>query len=72
MNTLLETPDQETETVERRYDDVGGARKACRIPRNQDRSELRRLKATVRTIDSRGDDLEQKHWKKVWRSTVED
>jgi hypothetical protein len=74
MNTLLvlEAPDHEAETVERRYDDVGVARKACRISRNQGRSELRRLKATVRTIDFRGDDIERTHWKKVWLSMVED
>jgi hypothetical protein len=33
---------------------------------------LRWLKATVRTIDSRRDDLERMHWKKIWRSMVED
>jgi hypothetical protein len=33
---------------------------------------LRWLKATIRTIDSRRDDLERTHWKKIWRSMVED
>ncbi len=72
MNTLLEAPAHEAETVDLRHDDVGVARKACRISLNQGRSELRWLKATVRTIDSRRDDLERMHWKKVWRSMVED
>jgi len=71
MNTLLEAPAHEAETVERRHDDVGVARKACRISRDQGRSDLHWLKATVRTIDSRSDALDQKHWKKVWRSMVE-
>jgi hypothetical protein len=33
---------------------------------------LRWLAATVRTIDSRRDGLERTHWKKGWRSMVED
>ena len=72
MNTLLEAPAHEAETVDLRHDDAGVARKACRISRNQDRSELRRSKATVRTIDSRYDDVKRTHWKKVWLSMVED
>jgi len=35
---------------------------------NQSRSGLRWLKVESRTVDSRRDDLEQTHWKKVWRS----
>jgi hypothetical protein len=30
------------------------------------------LKAIVRTIDSRYDDIKRTHWKKVWLSMVED
>ena len=72
MNTLLEAPAPEAETVEHGHDDAGAAGKTCRISRNQGRSELRRLKATVRAIASRCDDIERTHWKKVWLSMVED
>ena len=72
MNALLEAPAQEAETVDLRHDEAGVARKACRISRNQGRSELRRWKATFRTIDSRYDDVKRTHWKKVWLSMVED
>jgi hypothetical protein len=72
MNTLLEAPAHEAETVDLRPGDVGVVRKANGSPPNQGRSELRWLKATVRTIDSRRDNLERTHWKKIWRSTVED
>jgi len=72
MNTLLEAPAHEAETAGLRHDDAGVVRKAKGSPTNQGRSELRWLKAIVRTIDSRRDDLERMHWKKVWRSMVED
>ena len=71
MNALLEAPPHEAETVERRQDDVGGARKACQTSRNKSLSGLRRLKAIVQTIDSRYDDIKRTHWKKVWLSMVE-
>jgi hypothetical protein len=35
-------------------------------------SKLCSLKAAVRPIDCRRDDLERMHWKKVWRSMFED
>lgn len=72
MNTLLEVPAQEAETVDLRRDDGGGFRKTNGRPPDQGRSELRWLKAIVRTIDLRREDLERTHWKKVWRSMVED
>ena len=72
MNTLLEAPAHETETVDLRRDDVGVVRKAKGSPPNQGRFKLRWLKAVVRTIDSRRDDLERTHWKKVWRSMFAD
>ena len=72
MNTLLEAPAHEAETVDPRDDDAGVVRKANGSPPNQGRSELRWLKAIVRTIDSRRDNLERMHWKKVWRSMVKD
>jgi hypothetical protein len=72
INTLLETPPHEAETVERRQDDAGVARKTCRISRNQGHFDLRRLKATFRTIDSRYVDIKRTHWNKVWLSMVED
>jgi hypothetical protein len=72
MNALLEAPAREAETVQRRQDDVGVARKTCQISRNQGRAGLRRLKVIVRTIDSRYDDIKRTHWKKVWLSMVKD
>ena len=72
MNTLLEAPVHEAERVDLRHDEAGVSLKAGRIYRNQGRSELRRSKATVRTIDSRYDDVKRTHWKKVWLSMVED
>ena len=72
MNALLEAPAHEAETVDLSHDDAGVARKACQPSRNQGRSGLRRLKAIVRTIDSRYDDIKRTHWKKVWFSMVED
>ena len=72
MNTLLEAPAHEAETVDFRHDDVGVVRKANKSPLNQGRSGLRWLKATVRTINSRRDDLERTHWKKIGRSMVGD
>jgi len=72
MNTLLEAPAHEAETVDLGHGEAGIARKTCRIPGNQGRSELRRLKAIARTIDSRYDDIKRMHWKKVWLSMVED
>jgi len=72
MNTLLEAPAYEAEAVDLGRDHVGAVRKANRSPLNQGRPELRWLKAAGRTIDSRRDRLERNHWKKVWRSMVED
>ena len=72
MNTLLEAPAHETETIDLCHDDAGVAWKACQTSRNQGRSGLRRLKVIVQTIDSRYDDIKRTHWKKVWLSMVED
>jgi hypothetical protein len=68
MNTRLEALAREAGTVGLRHDAVGIVRKACRISLNQGRSGLHWLKVTIRTVDSRRDDLERMHWKKVWRS----
>lgn len=59
------------ETVDIRHTHVGAVWKANGSPPGQSRSE-RWLKAAVRTIDSRRDDFERTHWKKVWRSMAED
>jgi hypothetical protein len=72
MNTLLEAPADEGEAVDLRHDAAGVVRKANGSPPSQGRSESRWLKATIRAIDSRRDALERMHWKKVWRSMVED
>jgi len=72
MNPLLEIPAHVARTVDLCRDGVGLARKANGSPPNQGRSRPRWLKATFRAIDSRRDALERMHWKKVWRSMVED
>ena len=72
MNTLLEAPTREAETVDLRLADVGFVRKATGSPPDQGRSKLRWLKAVARTIDSRRDAIQRTHWKKVWRSMVVD
>ena len=72
MNTLFETSDHEAETFDHRCEQAEMVWKATsRLP-NQGRSKLRWLKAVVRTIDSRRDALQRMHWRKVWRSMVED
>jgi hypothetical protein len=72
MNTLREALTQKVETVDFRGNNVGGDRKAN--VRLQPRSVVVpfRLEARVGTVESRCEDLEKRHWKKVWRSMVED
>jgi hypothetical protein len=72
MNALPDTLAPEAETVDLCRDDFAVARKAKGSSPDQGWPKLRWSKATVRTIDSRRDDLERTHWKKVWRSMVED
>ena len=72
MNPLLETPSDQAETVGLRHDDGGGARKTGRITLNRGSPVLRWLEAAAQTIDFRLDDLERTHWKKVWRSMLDD
>lgn len=72
MNTLFAAPAREAEVVDLRRNDVGAARKANGTPPQQRRSGPRWLKVIVRRIDSRRDALVRAHWKKVWRSMVED
>jgi hypothetical protein len=71
MKTLPEAPAYEAETVDLHHGD-GGVRKTNGSPPHKGRGGLRWLTAPVRTIDSRRDALERKHWKKVWRSMGED
>jgi hypothetical protein len=72
MNNLLDTRGRESKTANLQREAVRIIRKANGIIPNQGCSKLRWLDVTVRTIDSRRDDLELTHWKKVWRSVVED
>jgi hypothetical protein len=72
MNTLLEARSRKAETVGLCPDDPGAFQKANGGPPTQGDSERRWLRATVRTADSRRDDLQRTHWKKVWRSIDED
>ena len=72
MNSVLETPAHEDAMAGFHRDDVGVVRKANGSFSKQGRSELRWLNATVPSVETRGDDLEMTHWKKVWRSTAED
>ncbi len=72
MNTLLEAPAPEAETVDLRHDDAGVAGNAFRISLNRGSPVLRWLETTARTIDSRRDYLERTHWKTVRRSMLDD
>lgn len=72
MNDLLEICSNRSETVDLCNDDFAVVQKANGSPANKSRSWTRWLKATVQTIDSRRDELERTHWKKVWRSMVEE
>ena len=72
MNTLLEAPAQEAETVDLRHFFVGGVWKANGCPPNQDGPVPLWLKARARTIDFRRDDLVRTHWKKVCRPMQDD
>lgn len=72
MNTLLEAPIREAESVEFRDDDARVARRINGSPPNQRRAGARWLEATVRTIDAQRNDLERTHWKKVLRSMQDD
>ena len=71
MNSLLEAPSNQAETVDLRHDDAGVAGKTCRISLNQGRPVLRWLEATARKVGSRLDDLERTRWKTVWRSMLD-
>jgi len=72
MNTRFEAPVREAETVADCCEPVGVDRKANRRPSNQGRFKSLWLKAAVRTLEFRRDGLERMHWRKVWRSMVED
>lgn len=72
MNTLLESRFHQADTMDFRCDDVWFVRKAKRRSPDQRRSGLRSLKASVRSIESRRDDLARTHWKKVWHSMIEE
>jgi hypothetical protein len=72
MNTLLKAPAGEAEAVDLCQDDVGVVRKVNGSSPDQGRSELGWLKASARMLDCRRDALERGHWRKVWRSMVED
>ena len=72
MNTLLEAPAHEAETVDRRRDTAGVAGNAFRISLNQGSPAPLWQRARNRTIGFRHDDLVRTHWRKVWRSMLDD
>jgi hypothetical protein len=72
MNTQLEAPAHEAETVDLRHDGVGVAWNAFRIFLNRGSPAPLWLKARGRAIGFRRDDLERTHWRKVSRSMVVD
>jgi hypothetical protein len=72
MNDLLEICSDRSKAVDLCNDDFAVVRKANGSPAHKGRSWTRWLKATVQPIDSRRDELERTHWKKVWRSMVEE
>jgi hypothetical protein len=72
MYNLLDPRAREPKPANRQREPVRIVRTANGGLPIQDRSKLRWLDVTVRMIDSRRGDLELTHWKKVWRSVVED
>jgi len=68
MNRPLDTRARESEMADPQHAPVRIIRKANGGIPNQGRFKLRWLDVTVRTINSRRDDLELIHWKKVWHS----
>jgi hypothetical protein len=71
MNTLLEAPAHEPETVGLCHDDDGVAGQANPISLNPDSPAPLWLKARAQTIGFGRGDLERTHWRKVWRAMVE-
>jgi hypothetical protein len=72
MNNLPDGRARESKPAELRREPVRIVWKANGSLPHPDRSELRWLDVTVRTIDPRRDNLELTHWKKVWRSVAQD
>ena len=72
MNKVLERPADEAEPIEPW---LGGIREFRRRNRRRSlagHSAQRCWNGIARTMDSRRDDLEQTHWKKIWRSMQDD
>lgn len=72
MNTLFKSHFHKAEIAGLHRENVWFVRNTNGSTPDQSLSRLRWLKATFRTIESRRDDLERAHWKKVWRSMFED
>jgi hypothetical protein len=72
MNALLEAPPREAKRVDLRHDGIGVAWNAFRIFLNGGSPAPLWVKARVRAIGFRRDDLERTHWKKVSRSMAVD
>jgi hypothetical protein len=72
LHTRLEAPAHKVETAVRDHDDIPVVRKAKGNLPDQDSPVPLWLKARARTVNFRHHDLTRTHWKKVWRSMVED
>jgi hypothetical protein len=70
--TRLEAPADKVETVDVVDNDIEVIRKAIGSPPDQDSPVPLWLKARARTVNFRHHELAQTHWKKVWRSMVEE
>ena len=71
MNTLLETPAHEPETVDLCHDDAGVAGPANPISLNPDGPAPLWLMARAQTIGFRHGELVRAHRRKVWRAMFE-
>lgn len=72
MNTLLEAPAHEVETIDLCRHEEATGRKPNGRPWNQGSPMPLWLKARAWTIGFGRDDLMRTHWKKVWRSMRDD
>jgi len=72
MSTLLEVSLPEPGTAGRRPESTRCVRRGFQFARSRDSPAPLGPSARTQTIGFRRDDLEQSHWKKVWRSLFEE
>jgi hypothetical protein len=72
MNTLLEAPSLDIEPLDPNCANAGRARKTDRISLHRGDSRPFRQEAGERMFDYRRAALERTHWRKMWRSALDD